>query len=668
MNKEALIQAALEWAAQGVPVFPCRPDKAPMTERGHKDATTDPEQVKFLFSDVPEDTMIGAAMGVKSGLFACDFDLYKPGAEDYMRSLIDRGLLHDTQVHITRSGGLHFIYRGAVQPNCKPAFGVEVKGEGGYIIVPPSEGYQVERHGISNASKGLIEELVLAKKTASSASIDKLKRDVLSGKAFHDPLAQIAARRSASGWSVERVQRELLDVLGASAASNPSHPRHERWKALIEDRGEELSRIVGTGNDKYNASAKTEKVKDNLDDDVFANLNAASGTLFTKSGEEEDSTSDDSEEDADPLSAWPFAGAGYFSAEERDIRSQKYIAYPLLAERETILLAAEPKAGKTAIALKLAMAVAAGESLGDEIQIAEPRPVLYFTLEGARAVELRVAAERAYRRDNDLPVPERDLLFIVDRPHAFLRHEDQERNCARIALHSAKCQQDFGSPLGLIVIDTLTKAMPGGDQNSVEDTSQLFEMIGLLRSMGVAAPIAFLHHLSKQGDVRGSTNIEAEVDVVLGLQQAKNSTDVVLNIRRARSMDEDHYYRFSFTSYHLGETVQGFQLHAPVINLVGRTSPAPTDTIKEDWAWKQLNETLINNLGKGHHAVAELVIALEDYVSPPKGRRPDYLIPSVQKPLRKLFDGRHTWAFGQWHMTLERQGDNVIGIKIMFTS
>jgi hypothetical protein len=667
MNKEALIQAALEWAAQGVPVFPCRPDKAPMTERGHKDATTDPEQVKFLFSDVPEDTMIGAAMGAKSGLFACDFDIYKPGAEDYMRSLIDRGLLRDTQVHITQSGGLHFLYRGRVQPNCKPAFGVEVKGEGGYIIVPPSAGYSVEREGIAEAASGLIDELLSVKKTASSASVDKLKRAVLSGKAFHDPLAQIAARRSASGWSVERVQSELLDVLGASAARNPSHPRHERWKALIEDRGEELSRIVGTGNDKYNASAKTEKVKDNLDDDVFADLNMASGALFTKSSETEDEAGTDSEEDADPLGAWPFAGAGYFSTEERDIRSQKYIAYPLLAERESILIAAEPKAGKTAIALKLAMAVAAGESLGDEIQIFEPRPVLYFTLEGARAVELRVAAERAYRRDNDLPVPERDLLYIVDRPHSFLRAEDQERNCARIALHSAKCQQDFGSPLGLIVIDTLTKAMPGGDQNSVEDTSQLFEMIGQLRSMGVTAPIAFLHHLSKQGDVRGSTNIEAEVDVVLGLQPAKNSSDVILNIRRARSMDEDHYYRFSFTSYYLGETVQGYKLHAPVINLVGREAPISGDNIKEDWAWKTLNDILVERLGAGHHQIAEIVAALDDYVSPPKGRRPDYLSPSVQKPLIKLFDGRHTWAFGHYHMTLERQGEHIIGIKILFT-
>jgi hypothetical protein len=219
----------------------------------------------------------------------------------------------------------------------------------------------------------------------------------------------------------------------------------------------------------------------------------------------------------------------------------------------------------------------------------------------------------------------------------------------------------------MIVIDTLTKAMPGGDQNSVEDTSQLFELIGALRSMGVTANIVFIHHLSKQGDVRGSTNIEAEVDVVLGLGKIKNSSDVALNIRRARSMDEDNYYRFSFKSYHLGETVQGYQLYAPVIDLVGKEVPTSGDKVKEDWEWQKLNDALIKGLGDGHHDIAQLVAALYDYVSPPKGRRPDYASPTVQKPLGVLFRGRHTWAFGEWHISIEREKDVIIGIRLRFT-
>lgn len=676
MDNAKLIKAALKWASKGVPVFPCNYDKTPMTANGHLDASIDPDRVSFLFSDCPEGTMIGARMGKESGLFAADFDLYKPGAEDYMRSLIDKGVLNETQTHLTRSGGLHFIYRSEVQPNCKPAIGVEVKGEGGYIIVPPSSGYSIEREGITQAHPKLVNELLAAQKSSSSSSVDRLKRSILSGQSFHDPMAQIAARRSAQGWSIERVQRELLDVLAASAARSPTHPRHERWAALVEDRQGELSRIVGTGHDKYNSNAKTEKVRENVENDTIADLGKHSESFFGLRGndserEKEDNDSGDAEGQSDVVEQWPFEAHGYNAQTSRDIRSQRFVAYPFLAERETVLIAAEPKAGKTAIALTLAAAVATGESITDAIAIAEARPVLYFTLEGARAVELRLEAMRVHAKNNGNPVPDLSKLFIVDRPHNFLDPEQQEINCARIALHSAKCQQEWGVDLGLVVIDTLTKAMPGGDQNSVEDTSQMFELIGKLRSFGVDATIGFLHHLSKQGGVRGSTNIEAEVDVVLGIEKVKNSTDVWLNIRRARSIDEDNSYRWAFRSVDLGETIQGHKLSAPVMELVtAEKGPIPTsgDKVKDSVKWQKINEAIIT-LGKGQHHVSELVAAMGEWVDYPSGKRPSFDAKSIQTPLQELFEGKFSWAFGDWHITILRKpNENISGIELRFTA
>mgnify|MGYP000933520952 CR=1 FL=1 len=554
MSNPITLKAALDWAKRGVPVFPCGADKAPLTANGHLDATTNPEQVKFLFENAG-DCMIGARMGADSGLFALDFDLYKAGAEDYMQYLSDKGLLNETQVHTTRSGGLHLLYRGdGTYPNVKPHIGVEIKGEGGYIIVPPSAGYEIQKTGIAYASPDLIAELLFRKKESSSATVDKLKRDILSGKGFHDPLAQIAARRSAQGWPIERVQKELLDTLAASAASSPSHPRHSRWRNLMEDGGEELSRIVGSGNDKYNPNTHTEKARDNVDAALLDGLIGAGEGLFGKS-----TASAEPEDTPDELpdwgtGSWPFGDAGYSSQTERDIFNQTYVAYPLFAERESVLIAAEPKVGKTAIALKLAMQVAFGEDLGDDFKVSEQRPVLYFTLEGARAVEMRIRAELNDRADRGVDLPERDMLFVVDRPHNFGTPELRDANSAKIVLHNEMCKQEYGVELGLIIIDTLTKAMPGGDQNSVEDTSQLFELINFLRREHVNATIVFIHHLSKQGNVRGSTNIEAEVDVVLGVRKDKDTGNVNMAVWRARSMDEEIGYSFRFRSHYLGKT------------------------------------------------------------------------------------------------------------------
>lgn len=661
-----ILKEALKWAKVGVPVFPCGSNKAPLTENGHLDATTDPDQVKFMFESMGDDVMIGARMGTDSKLFALDFDLYKDGAAQYMQYLSDKGLLNDTQVHTTKSGGLHIIYRSdGDYPNVKPHVGVEVKGEGGYIIVPPSAGYTVQQRGIAYANPNLVKELLNAKRAASSSTVDSLKRQVLSGTAFHDPLAQIAARRSSQGWPPERVQRELYDVLEASAARNKTHARHPRWLSLMEDGGQELSRIVGSGNDKFNPNVHTDKARDNVDDDLLKGLSAGSEGMFKRPD-----TDDEPNREAIPewgTELWPFEGQGYFSTEDRDIFNQAYVAYPLFAERESVLLAAEPKAGKTAIALKLAMQVANGEDLGNDFKVTEARPVLYFTLEGARAVEMRIRAERDKRREKELSEQERDMLFVVDRPHNFADKENREANGAKIVLHNEMCKRQFNADLGLIVIDTLTKAMPGRDQNSVEDTSELFELIGFLRSNGINATILFIHHLSKQGNVRGSTNIEAEVDVVLGVRKDNKSGLVQMGVWRARSMDEETDYLFKFTSHHLGTTKQGHELHAPVVSLAEPEVDSSGATAAMAAKFAKAMDAIIA-LGKGEHDVQEVAISLANsgLVTPPTGKRPNFKTRTITDQLDAVFQNKTNFSYGDYIIRVRKAGNGLVeSVKVM---
>jgi len=70
-----MLSAALAYAGQGTPVFPCsNVDKSPLTPHGHKDATTDKKRIRKWWTEFPK-AMIGVPMGPASGVFCVDLDL-----------------------------------------------------------------------------------------------------------------------------------------------------------------------------------------------------------------------------------------------------------------------------------------------------------------------------------------------------------------------------------------------------------------------------------------------------------------------------------------------------------------------------------------------------------------------------------------------------------------
>lgn len=566
-----LVEAALEWAADGVPVFPCGVDKRPMTRDGFYDATTDPEQVRRLFELAGDNCYIGGRMGEESGLFACDFDIYKDGdagasAQQYMAELIAKGVLPDTQRHRTVNGGLHLIFQSRFgYPNCKPVAGVEIKGEGGYIILPPSRGYLIEQDvGFREAPKALIDMLMRARRQHTDKTIQQHEENIIAGRDFHDSITSIAAKMFRRGASAADINKRIQEALSASVASAPEHPRHERWKALKADTQGEISRILNSGREKYDARAKTDFAKDTADAETVERIRkAAQDAGFAPSPEQQDATHDESPAKEYNDGEWPFAGEGYFAGESLNVADQRFNIFPIYAERESVVIAADPKAGKTAISLKLAIQLAAGRGLGP-FQITDPRGVLYFALEGTRAIKLRIEAEKRRAKDNGEDLPDNMPLFVVERPTNFV-HAAKE-NVAKVVAAARYFETTMGFPLGLVVIDTLTKAMPGADQNSVDDTSALFDFTTQLRAAGVTATVVFVHHTGKDGKTRGSSNIEAEVDVVLKMKKQTDGSTMMF-VHMARSIDDNRQYRFELSSYSLGETLQGIEQSAPVVTL-----------------------------------------------------------------------------------------------------
>lgn len=139
------LQAALDYAAQGLAVFPVRAkDKRPATVHGCKDATTDAEQIRAWWTDAPNSNVGIATGAISGGLVVLDFDVDEDKGENGLDTLheweSEHGELPETVSSETGRGGMHLLYRTreVIKNSASAAAGVDVRGEGGYIVAPPS--------------------------------------------------------------------------------------------------------------------------------------------------------------------------------------------------------------------------------------------------------------------------------------------------------------------------------------------------------------------------------------------------------------------------------------------------------------------------------------------------------------------------------------------------
>jgi hypothetical protein len=134
-------KAALRVARAGWAVFPVRPrDKAPATRNGLLDAKSDVAAVTATWKRWP-DLNIGLRCGRESGLVILDVD-----GDEGFESLHELEKVHDklpkTLSVKTPRGGSHFYFQhpGVEIRNTAgfPGPGLDVRGDGGYVLCPPS--------------------------------------------------------------------------------------------------------------------------------------------------------------------------------------------------------------------------------------------------------------------------------------------------------------------------------------------------------------------------------------------------------------------------------------------------------------------------------------------------------------------------------------------------
>jgi Protein of unknown function (DUF3631)/Bifunctional DNA primase/polymerase, N-terminal/Primase C terminal 1 (PriCT-1) len=147
------LKAALALAVAGFSVFPvyevvdnrcacgrraCQSaGKHPRTKNGHHSGTRDPEQLRMWCRSWPRTNL---AVRTGGGLLVLDIDP-RNGGERSLKALIEaHGPLPETPTVSTGGGGIHYLFEveGTISGKTGVWPGVDVKADGGYVVVPPS--------------------------------------------------------------------------------------------------------------------------------------------------------------------------------------------------------------------------------------------------------------------------------------------------------------------------------------------------------------------------------------------------------------------------------------------------------------------------------------------------------------------------------------------------
>ena len=273
-----MLSAALGWAAMGYPVFPCSPSqkkgvsKRPLTPKasapGVKDgglyvATTDEAQITAWWRRFPK-ALIGMPTGRASGVLVLDLDPKQHDADSMLRAVavFCGGSLPPAPVVRTQSGGLHvwFAYDEAAEDignrgglfrrvdGCDEVIRdhVDVRGEGGYVIVPPSvmedgASYDWEQSASETDPPPLparLADAILRRGEFDPRGTTRpAARPAPSGTA-PDPTADGAVHEALRKYGLTALDRECRELAGMA----PGARGHELNRA-----GFQLGQLVGAG-------------------------------------------------------------------------------------------------------------------------------------------------------------------------------------------------------------------------------------------------------------------------------------------------------------------------------------------------------------------------------------------------------------------------------------
>lgn len=242
----------------------------------------------------------------------------------------------------------------------------------------------------------------------------------------------------------------------------------------------------------------------------------------------------------DPSTRFPFLS--FDDASQQAITDRHDPLIKGLLDKHTMsVLYGDSNAGKTFVALGMAHAVWQGIPYGP-LPTAQGN-IAYIAAEGGRGIKKRVRA-----LDIELGCPtRRDGFHLLVSPVDLLHPEADLEDLTKALLALG--------PIDFLVIDTLSRALAGGDENSSTDMGSFVRNIDKIRK-ATDAHIMVIHHSGKDRarGARGHSLLRAATDTEIEVERSAEAGihRGVIRVSKQRDMEGDLTAGFSLRDVPLG--------------------------------------------------------------------------------------------------------------------
>lgn len=638
-----------EWAkmyrANGLQVVPAH---SPETSRNYKRPALNQwtEFTKEIVSDEKFDswyglggehahrTNMGFITGAASGnVFIIDLDTHKTdGALQWWGAIHaehNMGFSIETPVQTTGGGGKQYFFRapkGWVAPTIKTSIGVDIRGEGGFAMLPPSkhesgnfykfdDGFGINDCPIEEAPEWLCDEIdILAAQNghiASTPLLNPIAENQPQYSATHrgagEPYVYDAfggVKDGREDYMTKMIWAKVVDLhrehpgrdfdeqaqMDALFQLYVDHvqPRLSHPSMTKEDLLENESRGITLFKQKWRKAMSKWDTK--VSQHASVNNPKKHEGAYNAPSQEQTSAEKKIQELSSEFDGSPPPKDGerklfkFYGVDEiMEFPDPKFLIEDRILENSFCLIVGPPGCGKTFVALSMALSISTNQSNWWGARIERTGPIIYISSEGRADLKFRISA---WGMELDID-PKGKGFRLLDQsvnftdPASFLLLVDSLKDLI---------ENDLKQKPAAIIIDTVSRAIPGADENLQKDMTPFIEKCGILQRIFDTAAIG-VHHTNRSGGLRGSTVFDGAADTIMMVKYDHETGEGNLYYHKIKAC-RDHWEE----PFELKELVvrQGIKPKTSLVAIPARpASPAPQtqDASQEVYGGRQETNT-----------------------------------------------------------------------------